>query len=407
LLIGLLLSALVTQLMLAQLARGQVTAPLNDPPIAPEARFVPGTARFAQGATLEIRAEALVIGSDVKLRQIARWSSADAAVFEPIADLVMLRLGPTTPNQSISVQQIKGVLHDAGVNLAAITMVGAGVCTVGRSDVQFDEGAALEAWMANRDVPVSPEKTVPANQPLPQPAAEPPAILAAQAIAPEQAGVRTLRHLLTDDLARQLQLPAESLQLTFKPQDDNLLRLAEPQFRFSIQPLRTQDLGDVSWNVTLVGDTGSQRVTVAARAQAWQQQLVLVRPLSPKQLIRDEDVEERRTLADRLAPDPLITRPQAVGQQASRDLKPGTVLTSRHVDAVPLARPGQLVTVMISEGAVQIRTVGRALDGGTYGQSIRIRNEQTREIYRAVLVGPQEAALGPAGASGVAGLPAD
>ncbi|HMO26798.1 MAG TPA: hypothetical protein PKB10_11055, partial [Tepidisphaeraceae bacterium] len=65
--IGLLLSALVTQMLLAQLARGQVTAPLNDPPSAPESRFVPGTARFAQGATLEIRTEALVVGLPVGL----------------------------------------------------------------------------------------------------------------------------------------------------------------------------------------------------------------------------------------------------------------------------------------------------------------------------------------------------
>ena len=37
-----------------------------------EEKFVPGTARFAAGATLELRGDATVIGAEVKLRQICR-----------------------------------------------------------------------------------------------------------------------------------------------------------------------------------------------------------------------------------------------------------------------------------------------------------------------------------------------
>src|SRR4051812_27901511 len=39
--------------------------------------FVPGTQRFLAGATLELVGEATIVGGDVKLRQICRWSSKD------------------------------------------------------------------------------------------------------------------------------------------------------------------------------------------------------------------------------------------------------------------------------------------------------------------------------------------
>src|SRR5215208_2390164 len=47
---------------------------------------------YGGGATLEVRGEATVVGTEVKLKQVCRWSNADAAVFDPIGDLVLTRL---------------------------------------------------------------------------------------------------------------------------------------------------------------------------------------------------------------------------------------------------------------------------------------------------------------------------
>src|SRR5256885_7236820 len=42
-------------------------------------KFVPGEPRYA-GAVLEVRAEATVVGTEVTLKQVCRWSNADAGV---------------------------------------------------------------------------------------------------------------------------------------------------------------------------------------------------------------------------------------------------------------------------------------------------------------------------------------
>ena len=140
LLIGLTILAWATQTLLAQWGFGaQVNAieshPATTPStmpatdestIAPE-KFVPGSPRFDAGATLEIRSEATIVGEEVRIRQICRWSERDEAVLTPIGDLVIARLGAGSPFRSVNVEEIKRFLQDAGVNIAALNFVVQGI----------------------------------------------------------------------------------------------------------------------------------------------------------------------------------------------------------------------------------------------------------------------------------------
>lgn len=392
--VALTLLAWATQTLLTQWARAE--PPMATPPA--ERFLAPSLAGAA--ATLELRTDATLTGPEVRLRQICRWSDRDAPAFAAVADLVVLRLDAQAPYRTITMSELRTLLAEAGFNLASVHLAGAVSCTVTRNDVEFDEGEALRAWMNAREPQFA--------RPAPEPAAVPrdPAVDAAatasdRVAAPlpvhapglEDAGVLRLRDKLLADLSQRLSIPVESLQVRFRPVDENLLNLSEPRARFTIAPHRVSDLGDVAWTVTIAGVGGGRRFTVVAAAQAWQDQLVVERPLAPRQAIRDEDLVERRVLVDRRLPDPLVTREQAVGQLAARELKPGTVLTSRLLDPVELVKPGQLVTIDAREGGVSIRTVARAIDGGTYGQSIRVRNESNRDVYRVTLTGPQTATL--------------
>ena len=190
-------------------------------------------------------------------------------------------------------------------------------------------------------------------------------------------------------------IPKDELQLTFNPADEKLLTLSEPLFKFSIQARRARDLGEVSWNVTVLSGSGSQKGTVNATARAWQTEMVLSKPLTYGQVIQSDDVTERRVLRDQLPGDPLLNASQVVGQQAARELKVGAVLSARTVDAVPLAKPGQLVTITLTVGSVRVKTVARAMESGSYGQAVRLRNETTHDVFEAVLTGPQQATMDP------------
>jgi flagella basal body P-ring formation protein FlgA len=206
----------------------------------------------------------------------------------------------------------------------------------------------------------------------------------------------SLRDRLTTDLAERLSLPADDLQINFDPKDRSYLNLAEPAFRFEIQPRRCRDLGAVSWDVTIYSGAKEQKLTVNANARCWQRQIVMARAAAYRQVLREADIVERRSLIDTLPSDTLLTKSQIVGQQAARDLRPGMLLTSRLVEPLPLARMGQFVSVTLNQGGIQIRTTARALETGSFGQTIRLKNEDTNDVFQATLTGPQEATMGPA-----------
>ena len=197
------------------------------------------------------------------------------------------------------------------------------------------------------------------------------------------------------DLSQRLNLPADQLQVSFDPKDTNLLNLSEPNFHFDIRPEQVRDLGEVSWNVSVLTDGGEQKVRVGALARAWQNQMVVSQPIAYRGVFRDEDLAQRRVLIDRMSDDTVLDKTQIVGQEAARDLQTGMVMTARMVEAVPLAKTGQYVTVTLNEGSVRVTTVARAMETGSYGQSIKVRNDETKDIFDVTLIGPQTATMGP------------
>jgi flagella basal body P-ring formation protein FlgA len=256
---------------------------------------------------------------------------------------------------------------------------------------------AKEAPAKSERAPVSELPAAPAAPVIaPQPADAQPAdgaVAPAETPLASEGPFHTLRDILIEDLASRLGIDPKQLQITFKVTDERSLSLAEPQFRFQVVPQRAKTLGPVAWEVQIITDAGIQKLAVSANAKAWQEQIVLARPISAKQLIRDEDVVNKRALVDKLDDQPLLARNQVVGNQSARDLKPGAVFTSKMVEAVPLARTGQFVTVTLTAANVKVKTVARAMESGSYGQTIRVKNEATKEIYEVILTGPQTAEM--------------
>jgi flagella basal body P-ring formation protein FlgA len=377
-------------------------------------RFVPSEARLYSGATLELRPEVSVIGEEVRLKSVCRWADSDKAAFDPIGELVLFRLSKAGPFRTLTVKELRQTLHEAGVNLAVVRLAGATSCTVARTDVKYDERTALEQWIAERESGA----TKPAL--IEGPSTQPSKTSVTEAIGPREAqtagaqtaraveepkSFKTLRECVVGEISSRLNLPVEQLQLRFNPADQKVLNLSEPHFKFNVATPRNKNLGDVTWDVTIVaegveGRQGAQKATVTANVKAWQNQVLVHKPLAARQLIRAEDLVDRRSLVDRLPEDTLVTREQVVGQMAGRELKSGTLLTARLVEASILVKSGQLVSVMLTQGTIQAKTVAKAMEQGTMGQTIRVKNEVTGNIFDVVVTGPQTAKLPAAAGKG-------
>jgi len=344
---------------------------------AAQERFVPrGTGSSA--IPLELRAEASVRGEEVRLRHIARWMENDDDAMAQAADLVVARFGQAATLR-IDLDNLKDTLEGAGINLAALRFSGAAQCQVRRIDQRLVTAVEQAAASAAAQAGLLTDRAASSTP-----------------VAPAAAGGvagRTLGQILTAEVAERFGLPIESMQVRFQARDQKLVELAEPQFRFEVEPRRQRNIGWVTWDVEIVTDAGRQRASITADVRVWQTQLFTAVPLAFRQPIGASDVVERRVLVDRLADEPPLTREQVVGQEAARDLGPGVALTASMIRAVSLARPGDLVSVVVQRGGVRVTWVAEAREAGSYGQTIRVRKPNTREEFSVLLTGPQQGRL--------------
>jgi len=240
----------------------------------------------------------------------------------------------------------------------------------------------------------------PASQPVAtQPAERPAVTISVAEPKAEPKAVKTLRGVLQAEAAERLGLAVEDLQAHFNPVNDRLLNLSEPLFKFGVAGPRHKLLGETTWEVSIIAEGASQQVRISATLRAWQKQTIITRPVGSRQVLGPDDVLERRTIVDRLMDDPLVTKEQAIGQMASRDLRTGTIMTARLIEAPVLIRPGQMVTVTLTQGGISAKAVAKATEQGSLGQTVRVRNETTGTLFDVVVTGPQLAKLasGPAG----------
>jgi len=212
--------------------------------------------------------------------------------------------------------------------------------------------------------------------------------------------------LLMTDLSDKFKVPADQLDVHFDVRNQGDLLLTSPRCRFDIDSQRITTLGAVSWDVTIHSPNGQRSTTIVGTAHAWENQLVLTRPLSQGQTVLAKDVTSRRALIDDINGPAIATDPsQLVGQVLSRDMKKGDVLLIESVKSPPLVVQDQFVTVSIPHQGITIQTVARALDSGAKGETIRARNEATNEVYSVVVTDKAAGEIKPRGEQDVASAP--
>jgi flagella basal body P-ring formation protein FlgA len=97
---------------------------------------------------------------------------------------------------------------------------------------------------------------------------------------------------------------------------------------------------------------------------------------------------------------PEVNPDEIIGALLLKDMKRGEVLAAASVKAAPLVLKDQFITIAFSHNGQVVETVARALEDGVKGQTIQVRNEATREIYKVTVTA--EAAGTVNGSTGVA-----
>lgn len=108
--------------------------------------------------------------------------------------------------------------------------------------------------------------------------------------------------------------------------------------------------------------------------------LVVAQELARAQVIGQGDLQlEKRDLAQ-LSGGYLTDPAAVVGLTAKRRLMPGQVLTSAQVTPRRLVERGQEVVLYVVKPGLMVRMAGEALESGTEGERIRVRNRSSKRV---------------------------
>lgn len=120
-------------------------------------------------------------------------------------------------------------------------------------------------------------------------------------------------------------------------------------------------------------------VFLPAEAKRYASVAVLGRNLERGQRLGDNDFAfEERALSG--IGQPVRSAVEATGKSARRSLPAGTVLMSSMLQQALLIQRGQAVTIVAERPGLRIESAGTALEPGTLGQSIRVRNERSGRV---------------------------
>ena len=136
------------------------------------------------------------------------------------------------------------------------------------------------------------------------------------------------------------------------------------------------------------GHTTALRLPVAGRAIATREVAVLRRAIQSGEIIRADDVTIVEMREDALRRDAIVDGDKLVGQSARRSLRAGEALREGDVRAPVLVARNASVTLVLKSGGMTLSALGRAVDEGARGETVRVINVQTKRTVEAQVVGP-------------------
>ena len=189
---------------------------------------------------------------------------------------------------------------------------------------------------------------------------------------------------------------AASLELVLSTAQGALLELDGIRFDFVSWETRPDGRqGRFAARLVLASDELSDAASLVMRGRFFEllPSFVAARTLRRGTRLRAADLEQRWVRADRLPADALTDRVQILGQETKYTLAQGAFVRAGRLRAPILVSRGHLTQVVYQDRGVVISMVLKALDDGTYGESIRFKNPQTNRVVEAVVSGDGQAAV--------------
>jgi flagella basal body P-ring formation protein FlgA len=132
--------------------------------------------------------------------------------------------------------------------------------------------------------------------------------------------------------------------------------------------------------------SGGWQYEYVVRARISALVVVTAAPVAANTALTDADITLERRDITAIA-DPVAAAADALGQTSRRSLRAGEVLRSGQLAAPVLVKRGEAVVMLAKIDGIEVSTAGEALDAGSRGAVVRVRNAASGQVLRMRVAG--------------------
>ena len=192
--------------------------------------------------------------------------------------------------------------------------------------------------------------------------------------------LRLLHEAVTKHVQRAWRGQAQAAgDIQVQPRIDTRLRLQACGQIESFTPPGRRLLGG-----TVVGlrcrQAASWKIYVPTEVHVYADVVVAAQPLGSNTPLRASDVRLQRRDLGQLSQGYFQDAAQVIDHLPRRSLVPGTALHGGNLQPPRLVRRGQTVTIQVRSGALDVRMSGKALQNGTRGEQVKVRNTLSKRV---------------------------
>ncbi len=314
-------------------------------------------AQAAVAGTIRIRPTALIDRDQIRLSDVAVVDGFGGEQLETLKDMIITPAPAFGQNKLVTLNDIRARLIAAGVNMADVYLKGSSRCVVRRPTA---------IWPKQDDTPTSPKQDVAGDQ-----------TLGAQ-----------IRRLIEQKLADY----GGEVELDFGRTPSALLALSGPAYTFDVEPRTRRRVGHIDLQVTIHrGRSEPQTHKVSVTAGLKKGVVVAVNRIGRGQTISSADVLLEQRTFEKLEHIGMTDPASVIGQEAKRVIRVGEMIQGNDIKSKVLVKRSDLVGIRSVRGGIVIESTATALEKGSLGDIIEVRNEASQKSFWAQVTGLRQA----------------
>jgi flagella basal body P-ring formation protein FlgA len=164
------------------------------------------------------------------------------------------------------------------------------------------------------------------------------------------------------------------------------VRIPTDSFGVEVVALRATNPGQFGVDYRSVSGSDEVRFQMRALGDEWRLMPVAARPLRKGSLITAADVQLRKVNAGAVLADSVRELGDVLGKSAQRDVGQGEMFNTAAIVVPPVITAGSRVSMVFRAGRLEASAMGLALESGSVGQEIKVRNEASGKVITARVV---------------------